>query len=459
MDTTDRKATAVMNLKELRDELHERAAAVGDEPPVVSGSKEELRERVQGLRDAEQAVPPVTASEAEARDAIGDERLYDDEQERFEASQPETAFVPPEVADEVSQAIALREATVAPALALPTPQEFNAAMKIAETIAMSRVVPEAYRGRPDDVLAAILYGREIGLGPMTALRDVYMIEGRAAVAAHRQLGLLRRGGVVILESDSNDDLAYIVAQRTDTDEVMRVEFTYEEAEKIKRKGKPLVDGDNWRNYRKDMLWARCVGRLTRRLGPDLIGGLPPYVAEEVADFEGWGVDYGSQGELATRKTPVPEYRKEKPDYNWPLSWPELAERLGLVIGAQHDVAEWVKQAVMAVYSVETVQGMPIERKRVMFQKLSGVLFTLDELNLDIVFAPDPRKIVRDAFAKYLEGEVLEGPPWRIGPTEDDRPAYESLAVDEPIDGEVLAEEDAAADEPIEGEDPSIEFGV
>ena len=42
-----------------------------------------------------------------------------------------------------------------------------------------------------------------------------------------------------------------------------------------------------------MLWARCVGRLARRLGSDLLAGMV-YTAEELHDLEGFnGEGYDS----------------------------------------------------------------------------------------------------------------------------------------------------------------------
>lgn len=268
-------------------------------PSVSKAKKADLVEGIEAMRAALDTVEP--------------------EEEPVEGE-----VVSEEIEDEVGKALALREQAVTPTHALPSAAEFNASMTIANQIAGTTFVPEAYRNRPADVLAAILFGREIGLGPMTALRDIYMIDGRPALAAHRQLAGLRRGGVVILESESTKERAYIKARRSDTGEVMTVEFTYEEAQLIRQRGKPLVEKDNWRNYPADMLWARTVGRLTRRLGSDLLGGLPPYVAEEAADFSEWGVEYGAQGELHV--APKAEPRQADPTrYPIPQTWADIEQ--------------------------------------------------------------------------------------------------------------------------------------
>lgn len=444
-----------MNASALRSEL--KAAGVH---PDAKASTADLRAAVVLLRDA----AALAAAENEDPEPVVGE-IVDEPAPGAAAQDEPVAAVEPnveEVEDEVGKMLALREASVAPALGLPTPQEFNAALAVAEKIANSRVVPDSYRGRPDDVLAAILFGRELGLGPMVALRDVHMIDGRAAVAAHRQLGILRRDaasgrGVVILASEATDERGYIYARRTDTGEEMEVEFTWEDAQKIVRKGKALVDGDNWKNYRKDMLWARTVGRLSRRLASDMMGGLPPYVAEEVADFSGWGVEYGAEGEVQFGvRQPARETRDEFPDYNFPESWAELMPRLGALIG-DDDATEWVRQATKEVTGEDSMSALPVAKRRMMFRKVCLALAALDLAGGgDLLFDTDRRKIVAEAFAPRLEGTLLPGPPWRLSPTETDRlPREEWLAANPPA--EAPAVEAAAAEAaPAAGADGDTE---
>lgn len=210
-----------------------------------------------------------------------------------------------ELAAVTSMEVEVRAAQAEPlvaAHALPSVREFEAALAIAERMANSRTfVPEAYRGKPDDVLAAILAGREIGIGPMQSLRDIVMIDGRPTFSAHLTLALLRRGGVEIIESKSTREEAVITARRRDTGEIATVEWTFAEASQITQRGKRMIDKDNWKNYPGDMLWARCVGRLARRLGSDLIAGMP-YTKEEVEDFDADEGPYPSMPEPEQRTT-------------------------------------------------------------------------------------------------------------------------------------------------------------
>ena len=62
---------------------------------------------------------------------------------------------------------------------LGSPDVLNTAHKLASQINGTDFVPKAFRGKPEAVMAALLTGRELGLGPMTALQRIHVIEGKA----------------------------------------------------------------------------------------------------------------------------------------------------------------------------------------------------------------------------------------------------------------------------------------
>lgn len=201
---------------------------------------------------------------------------------------------PEQPAEPVSAELALairdeRAVAVQPQTTLPSPREWEASMAIARQIAGTEFVPESYRGKPEAVVAAILTGRELGIGPMQALRDIHMVDGRPAFAAQLMLAKMRAGGISLLETESTDDRAWIKARRPDG-EVGEFEFTIAEAD---RAGLLEKRGKSWQKYRKDMLWARAVSRMARRFGSDMLGGLV-YSKEELEDLDDEG-GYGGGG--------------------------------------------------------------------------------------------------------------------------------------------------------------------
>ncbi len=239
--------------------------------------------------DAERRAETEAEDEAAAIDADAVEILEDE---------------PAEVAEATAVVVREREHLPAPASILPSPTEWEATLAVAKQIASTAFVPKDYRGQPEAVVAAILAGRELGVGPMQALRDIHMIDGRPTFSANLMLAQMRKGGLMVVESSSTAERAWIRARRRDTGEEAEVEWTIEEARSITQKGKPLTDKDNWKNYPADMLWARAVGRLARRLGSDLMAGLV-YSAEEMRDLEEGSYGVGTGYDATTTVEPHP----------------------------------------------------------------------------------------------------------------------------------------------------------
>jgi hypothetical protein len=394
-------------------------------------------------KQADIEVEPTDEEEVEPVEPTPEEA----EEQAAQADEPEPEEETPEVVRRAE--LAVREAgdraTVSPAT-MPTPNEWEAMRAMAATIAATEFVPSSFRNRPEPVLAAILTGRELGLGPMNALKDISIIDGRPALSANLMLSLMRRGGIQIVESESTSERATIRARRPDTGEEMTVEWTMEEAKKIKRKGKALTDGDNWKNYPADMLWARAVGRLGRRLGGDLLAGFP-YTAEEVADFKDEEpIDDYASGPITNRV--------EGPVQKVPESWQELIARLEAVVTGREepgedgpvDAIEWLREATEVHFGKPRAELDESQQKELRIKSIA-VLLGLEDAHGG-KFPPPARTEIAKAFAaKFVGGAALEGPPWRTAPTEDDRPTYaqwKESQPDAPEQGEAAVDPEAEA---------------
>lgn len=139
-----------------------------------------------------------------------------------------------------------------------TIRDMETLWKTAAHISRSSFAPKEMRGKQDEVYAALLTGMELGLGPMAAMRHISIIDGKPSLSAAMQLALLRRAGHRIEVVESTAERCAIVGSGPD---LMRleVEYTIEEAKQAGLLGKT-----NWKNYPKDMLWARCASRYARR---------------------------------------------------------------------------------------------------------------------------------------------------------------------------------------------------
>ena len=63
-------------------------------------------------------------------------------------------------------------------------------MKLAKTIHNTELVPKAFKGRPDAIMAAMMYGYELGLGPMQAMNGLHVIEGKVGQDAELMRALI-----------------------------------------------------------------------------------------------------------------------------------------------------------------------------------------------------------------------------------------------------------------------------
>lgn len=159
----------------------------------------------------------------------------------------------------------------------PSAAEYELIERMATQIQRAGILPVAYRGKPGDIIAAALYGREVGLGPMAALQRIVVINGKPTLDAQGMVTVVRRAGHSIT-GQSTPVKASVTGKRADTGDEMSVEFTIEQA-----KAAGLVKKGPWTDYPDDMLWARAVTKLCRRLFADVLAGFS-YTTEEAEAF-------------------------------------------------------------------------------------------------------------------------------------------------------------------------------
>jgi hypothetical protein len=167
-----------------------------------------------------------------------------------------------------------------PATSVPTKGELAAIKEQVRLIANTEFVPKGLRGNPHATLACILYGREIGLGPMESLSEVHMIDGSPALSAKAKVKRARQAGHSIQLVEETPTSCTVRGKRGDNGDEMTTTYTVEMA---KRAG--LLGKQNWQRHPEDMLWARAVSRLCRRLFDDVpgLGMLDPDEAELTQD--------------------------------------------------------------------------------------------------------------------------------------------------------------------------------
>lgn len=154
------------------------------------------------------------------------------------------------------------------------PQAFRLAQRIANT----EFVPDGLRNRPDAVLAAILWGREVGLTEIAALQSVHVVKGRIGTSAESMRARILGAGHTLDIVEMTATRCEMVTRRAGSDTEMRFTFTMEDAARAK-----LDRGENWLKYPTEMLLARCTSRMARAAYPDVLAGLS-HTPEELGDL-------------------------------------------------------------------------------------------------------------------------------------------------------------------------------
>jgi hypothetical protein len=162
----------------------------------------------------------------------------------------------------------------------PAPKdEFANVQRQAAVLAKTNMVPTPYRGRPDDILAAWLYGRELGFQLMQAVNNLDVIDGRPALRAAAMAGLVNQSGRGKLEYLENTATkATVRGTRKDTGATLTFTWTIDMARRAK-----LLNKANWEHYPEAMLLSRAISQVCRTLFPDVLRGMV-YSSEELVDM-------------------------------------------------------------------------------------------------------------------------------------------------------------------------------
>lgn len=135
----------------------------------------------------------------------------------------------------------------------------------------------------------------------------------------------------------------------------------------------------------------------------------------------------------------------------PRDWPQMFERFKQVLGgteaAGADAGWWLNEAITSKFGAR-LKDLPQGQQREAWALVGAVVLTdLEEAHGDLSLTTGVRAIVRAAFAARNGGVQLEGPPWRLGPDEPDRPTrdeWESArAASAEADAEAQAGQDAS----------------
>ena len=130
---------------------------------------------------------------------------------------------------------------------------------------------------PDQAMALMLIAQAEGMHPAIAASDYHVIQGRPALKTDAMLARFQAaGGKVQWETYTDDQVTGLFSHPQGGS--ISITWTMDQARKI-----GLASKDNWRNYPRAMLRARCISEGIRTVYPGCVVGT--YSVEEVQDFD------------------------------------------------------------------------------------------------------------------------------------------------------------------------------
>jgi hypothetical protein len=165
----------------------------------------------------------------------------------------------------------------------------EAAWQLAQRLVWTDIVPAGFRATSQmspqmvnqvtgNCAAALMWGAELSLPPMAALRSIYVIKGQPAMYTKAIVGLAQgRGHRIWTELETDDQVTVAGHRDGDPDHVERVTYTLARA-----RAEGLTRNENYRTRPRHMLWARAAGDVARRIAADILMGVPDDSADDLA---------------------------------------------------------------------------------------------------------------------------------------------------------------------------------
>jgi hypothetical protein len=127
-----------------------------------------------------------------------------------------------------------------------------------------------------EAMAIMLLCQAEDMHPAIAMRDYHVIQGRPALKSDAMLARFQTSGGKVNWTSYTDEVVTGLFAHPQGGEVS-ISWTMEMAHRL-----GFTKKENWRNYPRAMLRARCISEGIRTVFPACVSGV--YTPEEVADF-------------------------------------------------------------------------------------------------------------------------------------------------------------------------------
>lgn len=148
-------------------------------------------------------------------------------------------------------------------------EAWGSAAQIAEQLARTDFAGP-FKGKPQDMAVAILKGASLGIPPESIGKSIYVVHGTPSLYGKTALAIALKHGY-IAETIEDTSKAVTVRMTAPHGQQMEVRYTIQRATQ-----EGLVKGNKvqYETRPSKMLFWKCIGELTDRMIPHLVGGMP-----------------------------------------------------------------------------------------------------------------------------------------------------------------------------------------
>lgn len=287
-----------------------------------------------------------------------------------------------------------------PAVLTPSMQEWQIMREQAGALVATGFLPASIK-TPEQALAIMLQGRELGIPAMAALGTINVIQGKPTVSPQLMLALIERSGQLeTIKIDSTDEGSTVTMKRKSRPAHAET-FGKKEASDLK-----LIEKDNYKKQPRVMFKWRAVAACARVVFPDVVLGL--YTPDEM----GANTD-PETGEAINEPNPVQVFPPTKSELVEAAKKPAAAEKQQIagksVEGPQFTGSANPAENAAAMADSMTLEEIDMRGEIITLLKSVGINSGLSVKKFDE--SPEKREVGYIAVAKTAIKKVIESDRW------------------------------------------------
>ena len=221
-------------------------------------------------------------------------------------------------------------------------QAMGNAMKIAEAMCSTDMVPKQYKNKPADGAAAILYGAELGLNAIQSLQQIMVINGKPGIETRTAVALLKKHGYEVRTVETSDKAVTVEGIGPNGEHEVST-WTIQRAETAGYTSNAL-----YKKIPQQMLYAKAAMEVARKIAPHVLSGIA-YSVEELrlepvkAQATRMDVRRGADGvraALAAKREPEPQpepaHEDDSRDFDAEIAKASSKDELNQLMSAAQD---------------------------------------------------------------------------------------------------------------------------